>query len=178
MVPFLITLDCFPLKFQMEKIFKNVHELRAYCDANNEELVVTSGGFDPMHVGHLRCLQGSAVIAECTLNTKLAVIVNDDGFLLRKKGYAFQPIAERLEIIAGVEGVDYVVPWDDGSQEVTNALEVLRPIAFTKGGDRDRAENVPEFDLCKRIDCQVYFGVGGGKIQSSSTLVDKIKNRN
>lgn len=84
------------------------------------------------------------------------------------------PIEERLEIIAGVAGVDYVVPWDDGSQTVVGAIEVLQPVIFTKGGDRDKAENVPEFDLCKRIGCDVYFGVGGGKIQSSSTLVSNI----
>ena len=159
----------------MGKIFKSVQELKSYTDSIRKDLVVTSGGFDPMHVGHLRCLQGSAVVVDVNPNTKLAVIVNDDGFLLRKKGYAFMPIEERLEIIAGVAGVDYVVPWDDGSQTVVGAIEVLQPVIFTKGGDRDKAENVPEFDLCKRIGCDVYFGVGGGKIQSSSTLVESIK---
>jgi bifunctional ADP-heptose synthase (sugar kinase/adenylyltransferase) len=158
----------------MGKIFKSVNELKAHAILNKEELVVTSGGFDPMHVGHLRCLQGSAGVVEVIPHTKLAVIVNDDGFLLRKKGYAFMPIEERLEIIAGVAGVDYVVPWDDGSQTVVGAIEILEPVVFTKGGDRDKAENVPEFELCKRIGCDVYFGVGGGKIQSSSTLVDNI----
>ena len=158
----------------MGKIFKSVQELKSYTDSIRKDLVVTSGGFDPMHVGHLRCLQGSAGVVDVNPNTKLAVIVNDDGFLLRKKGYAFMPIEERLEIIAGVASVDYVVPWDDGSQTVVGAIEVLQPVIFTKGGDRDKAENVPEFDLCKRIGCDVYFGVGGGKIQSSSTLVSNI----
>lgn len=158
----------------MGKIFKSVQELKSYTDSIRKDLVVTSGGFDPMHVGHLRCLQGSAGVVDVNPNTKLVVIVNDDGFLLRKKGYAFMPIEERLEIIAGVAGVDYVVPWDDGSQTVVGAIEVLQPVIFTKGGDRDKAENVPEFDLCKRIGCDVYFGVGGGKIQSSSTLVSNI----
>lgn len=158
----------------MGKIFKSVQELKSYTDSIKKDLVVTSGGFDPMHVGHLRCLQGSAGVVDVNPGTKLVVIVNDDGFLLRKKGYAFMPIEERLEIIAGVAGVDYVVPWDDGSQTVVGAIEVLQPVIFTKGGDRDKAENVPEFDLCKRIGCDVYFGVGGGKIQSSSTLVSNI----
>jgi D-beta-D-heptose 7-phosphate kinase/D-beta-D-heptose 1-phosphate adenosyltransferase len=158
----------------MGKIFKSVQELKSYADSIRKDLVVTSGGFDPMHVGHLRCLQGSAGVVDVNPGTKLVVIVNDDGFLLRKKGYAFMPIEERLEIIAGVAGVDYVVPWDDGSQTVVGAIEVLQPVIFTKGGDRDKAENVPEFDLCKRIGCDVYFGVGGGKIQSSSTLVSNI----
>ena len=123
-----------------------------------------------MHVGHLRCLQNSAEIARQN-KVQLVVIVNGDGFLHRKKGFAFMPEAERAEIIAGIAGVDAVVLWDDGTQFVTGALEILRPIIFTKGGDRDSAANVPEFDLCEKIGCKVMFGVGGGKVQSSSDLV-------
>lgn len=127
-----------------------------------------------MHVGHLRCLQESSVIAR-QHKVPLVVIVNGDGFLHRKKGYAFMPESERAEIIAGVSGVDAVVLWDDGTQFVTGALEILRPIIFTKGGDRDSAANVPEFDLCEQIGCKVMFGVGGGKVQSSSDLVNAVK---
>lgn len=160
----------------MSEIFESVQDLRHHADVYNERLIVTSGGFDPMHVGHLRCLLESAeLVKKIGGKTKLAVIVNGDGFLLRKKGYAFMPEAERLEIIAGVNGVDYVVPWDDGSQTVTEALRALKPFAFTKGGDRDAATNVPEFDLCESMGTQVIFGVGGGKIQSSSDLVRAIK---
>jgi D-beta-D-heptose 7-phosphate kinase/D-beta-D-heptose 1-phosphate adenosyltransferase len=110
--------------------------------------------------------------------TRLAVIVNGDGFLLRKKGFAFMPENERIEIIAGVRGVDYVVPWDDGSQTVVGALEILRPFAFTKGGDRDTAANVPEFDVCDRLGTKVIFGMGGGKVQSSSELVAATRDAN
>lgn len=127
-----------------------------------------------MHVGHLRCLQQSAEIAAAH-NAQLVVIVNGDGFLKRKKGFAFMPAFERAEIVAGVRGVDAVVLWDDGGQFVTGALDILRPIFFTKGGDRDSAARVPEFDLCEKIGCKVVFGVGGGKIQSSSDLVKAIK---
>lgn len=162
-------------------IFNSVQELRIHADVFNEELIVTSGGFDPMHIGHLRCLQDSAAICQEKRyirgkKIKLAVIVNGDGFLVRKKGKAFMPEAERMEIIAGIRGVDYVVPWDDGSQTVVEALRILKPIAFTKGGDRDAAANVPEFDLCKEIGCKVIFGVGGGKIQSSSWLIESAAN--
>jgi len=158
------------------KVFENVHELRTFADEWGIDLITTSGGFDPMHVGHLRCIQQTAEIArELGNNSKVVVIVNGDGFLKRKKNYSFMNAAERMEIIAGVAGVDYVVPWDDGGQTVTGALEVLRPVAFTKGGDRDAASNVPEFDICEKIGCRVIFGVGGGKIQSSSDLVKMIK---
>jgi D-beta-D-heptose 7-phosphate kinase/D-beta-D-heptose 1-phosphate adenosyltransferase len=161
----------------LSEILGSVEDLRTLADIKNERLIVTSGGFDPMHVGHLRCLIESADFAQKVGGrTKLAVIVNGDGFLLRKKGYAFMPEAERMEIIAGVKGVDYVVPWDDGSQTVTGALAVLKPFAFTKGGDRDAASNVPEFDLCEQMGTQVIFNVGGGKIQSSSSLVEALKS--
>lgn len=162
----------------MSEIIGSVDDLRTLVDIKNERLIVTSGGFDPMHVGHLRCLIESSELAQkAGKRTRLAVIVNGDGFLLRKKGYAFMPEAERMEIIAGVKGVSYVVPWDDGSQTVTGALAILKPFAFTKGGDRDAASNVPEFDLCEQMGTQVIFNVGGGKIQSSSTLVDAMKSR-
>ena len=157
-------------------IFHSVIDLRNHAETYNEKLIVTSGGFDPMHVGHLRCLVDSAGIARKSgPKFKLAVIVNSDGFLLRKKGYVFMSESERLEIIAGVRGVDYVVPWNDHDQTVTGALEVLKPSAFTKGGDRDAAANVPEFNLCEKIGTKVIFGVGGGKIQSSSNLADAVR---
>jgi D-beta-D-heptose 7-phosphate kinase/D-beta-D-heptose 1-phosphate adenosyltransferase len=159
-------------------VLASVEDLLLQSQINNERLVVTSGGFDPMHVGHLRCILESAAFArQSGHKIRLAVIVNSDGFLIRKKGYAFMPAQERMEIIAGVAGVNYVVPWDDGSQTVTAALAILKPFAFTKGGDRDAETNVPEFDLCREVGCNVIFGVGGGKIQSSSQLVNQLRSR-
>ena len=169
------------MSYKDYSIFKNVDELKMHIDVLNEILVVTSGGFDPLHVGHLRCIQESAEIVRKKRNVKgkkvkLAVIVNGDGFLVRKKGKPFMSEAERLEIIAGIGGVDYVVPWDDGSQTVIGAISALKPLAFTKGGDRDSASNVAEFDICNEIGCDVIFGVGGGKIQSSSWLIESAAN--
>lgn len=167
--------------FKDSSIFKNVEELRIQADILNEELIVTSGGFDPLHIGHLRCLQESAKIKNEKKYLKgkrirVVVIVNGDEFLINKKGKPFMKLEERMEIIAGIDGVDYVVPWYDGTQTVTEALRILKPIIFTKGGDRDSSSNVPEFDLCREINCEVLFGVGGGKIQSSSWLIESSKN--
>lgn len=137
-------------------------------------LVATSGGFDPIHVGHLRCIQASALLKGD--DGLFVVIVNDDGFLQRKKGYVFMPIEERLELVAAIRGVDYVVSWDDGGQFVSGAIEVMRPNIFAKGGDRSTAENVPEYDTCVKVGCHVVFGIGGAnKVQSSSELVQKMQ---
>lgn len=142
--------------------------------SRTKQIVVTSGGFDPIHVGHLRCLQESANIANAGWGV-LVVIVNGDGFLTRKKGKPFMTHAERMEIVAGLKGVDYVIGWDDGGQTVTGALEIIKPNIFTKGGDRTSKENVPEFELCMGINCRVLFNIGGDKIQSSSNLIKGIK---
>ena len=79
-----------------------------------------------------------------------------------------------MELIAGLKGVDLVVAWDDGSQFVTGAIEIMKPNIFAKGGDRSNAENVPEYETCVKIGCTVVFGIGGiEKLQSSSELVRK-----
>lgn len=149
-----------------DDFFKNLERCRVIWD-----IVVTSGGFDPLHVGHVRCLQESRGVGK-KVGPILIVIVNGDGFLERKKGKPFMSHDERMEIIAALSGVDVVVGWDDGSQTVTGAIEKIRPDYFTKGGDRDSSKNVPEFDMCKKVGCEVVFNVGGGKIQSSSDLIE------
>ncbi len=157
-------------------IVSDTIELRRILDEDcTPGIVMTSGGFDPMHVGHLRCILESSKIAKDN-GYKLVVVVNGDGFLARKKGYAFMDVAERMEIIDGIKGVDYVTTWDDGSQVVSGAVLHLRPSIFTKGGDRTDRSNIPEYPTCDAVGCDIITGVGGGKIQSSSDLVAKVKN--
>ena len=165
------------MTYGAKKIFTHaeIDELVDELKSMQFPVYCTSGGFDPLHVGHLRCIQHTATMCQGGPRGKgeaglFVVIVNGDGFLYRKKGYAFMPHHERMEIVAGIEGVDYVIGWDDGSQTVTGAINALRPKYFTKGGDRDSAANVPEFELCEKIGCEVKFNVGGGKIRSSSEL--------
>ena len=134
------------------------------------KIYMTSGGFDPMHIGHLRCIQGTAELAT-EFHGKVVVLVNGDEFLIEKKGKPFMKIDERLEIIAGIRGVDLAVEWYDGCQTVDAALEMFQPDCFTKGGDRKDPATLPEWDTCQKLRCEVVFGVGGGKIQSSSWLL-------
>jgi cytidyltransferase-like protein len=131
-------------------------------------VIMTSGGFDPLHIGHLRCIQESA-----KLGGVLIVVVNEDGFLMRKKGYKVMSVEDRMEIIDGLKGVDYVVPYDDGSQFISGAIELIKPDVFAKGGDRAKPEDIPEWDTCQKVGCKVVFDIGGGKIRSSSELVKK-----
>lgn len=134
-------------------------------------IVATSGGFDPLHVGHLRCIQESRRYAD-----RLVVILNGDGFLLRKKGYVFMPQNERAELVAALGAVDDVLIWDDGSQFVHGALAILRPQLFTKGGDRSSPAQIApeELETCRKIGCRIEYGVGGfEKVQSSSRLASQ-----
>ena len=162
------------------KVYNSVKEFREYVDRDEAwggkgvNVYMTSGGFDPLHVGHLRCILETVDMAEQD-GGYVAVIVNGDGFLKRKKGKAFMTASERAEIIAGIRGVDAAIIWDDGGQTVIGAIEQLKPDFFTKGGDRDNSSNVPEFEVCKRLGTKVVFNVGGGKIQSSSDLVRNAK---
>lgn len=162
------------------KIFATPEELIAFKNNAGDfsKLVTTSGGFDPLHVGHLRCIQETTKIAR-EIGGKSVIIVNGDGFLRRKKGRPFMEHSERMEIVASLQDVDFVVGWEDDSQTVEGCLELLKPAVFCKGGDRSDPSVVPEFPLCQRLGCEIRFGVGGkDKIQSSSELIALAKNDN
>ena len=137
---------------------------------NKTECIVVSGGFDPIHVGHLRMFQEASELA-----SKLIVIVNNDNFLIEKKGYVFMPIAERMEIIEGFGVVDTVVESIDADLTVCKTLEWLSKEEnvniFANGGDRDSKDAIPEAEVCEQNNITMKFNVGGGKIQSSSDLV-------
>jgi len=133
-----------------------------------ERVVAVSGGFDPLHVGHVRMIQAAA-----KLGTRLVVIVNGDEFLVRKKGYAFMQQAERIEILRALRDVDEVVAAVDPDQTVRETLRLVKPHVFANGGDRREAEDIPEAAVCRELGIEMVFNVGGGKVQSSSDLVQR-----
>lgn len=171
-------------------IYTDIHELannivlaRSYSDNDVRHcrgVIATSGGFDPLHIGHIRIIRQSQSLDDEAVkwypqDQLLIVIVNGDGFLTRKKGKPFMKLEERMEIINAIKGVDAVVPWDDGSQTVIGALAILKPNIFTKGGDRSSSDVVPEAEICQQIGCKIIYGVGGtDKVQSSSDLIKGI----
>lgn len=111
--------------------------------------------------------------AAAKLGTRLVVIVNGDEFLVRKKGYAFMPTEERVEILRALRDVDEVVVAVDKDQTVRETLRQVRPDVFANGGDRQAVGDIPEAAVCRELDIEMVFNVGGGKVQSSSDLVQR-----
>ncbi len=133
------------------------------------KIVATSGGFDPIHPGHISCIMESRQYGDTVV-----VIVNGDGFLTRKKGKPFQDLATRMLIVSALREVDYVVPFEiDNDQTVTKALEQLKPHVFTKGGDRVDKDSIPasEWEVCEKYGIKIVGGVGLDKFWSSSDFL-------
>ena len=135
---------------------------------SKEKTVMVSGGFDPLHVGHVRLMKSASQ------HGSVFVILNSDEWLMRKKGYMFMTFDERQEIISSMGAVHDVLSVDDNDGTVCEALERIRPSYFGNGGDR-LSENVPEVDLCKQLGIETIWNLGGEKVQSSSDLVRSYK---
>ena len=130
--------------------------------------ICVSGGFDPLHVGHVRLIESASEHGD------VFVILNSDEWLMRKKGYMFMTFDERKEIIQSMRSVHDVVEVNDNAGTVCEALKRIRPHFFGNGGDR-LSDNVPEVGLCKELGIKMVFNLGGEKIQSSSDLVQSYK---
>lgn len=135
------------------------------------KIVAVSGGFDPVHIGHIRNFKESKKLGD-----KLVVILNNDNWLKLKKGYCFMPQEERKEILESIKYVDEVVysSHTENTKDISicEDLRKLKPNVFAKGGDRT-ADNIPEIPVCEEIDCEIVYNIGeGGKVQASSTLVE------
>ena len=147
-----------------------LYKIKDIHDLTSNKSVVVSGGFDPIHVGHVRMIQEAHMLAVNLGCSGITVIANSDEWLIRKKGKVFMPLAERMEILAAITGVYNVVVWDDGSPDVCGALRIIKPTIFANGGDRDNADGLPEKAVGDELGINMVFNVGGGKVQSSSWL--------
>lgn len=129
--------------------------------------VLISGGFDPIHVGHVRYIQEAR-----KLGSHLTVIVNSDEWLKRKKGKAFMSQDDRKEIIKAISGVSDVYIYAGPNDDVSDAILRFRPDIFAKGGDRT-IDTLPQVEInaCKEVGCEIICNVGGDKIRSSSELL-------
>ena len=134
---------------------------------NKKPTVMVSGGFDPVHVGHIR------MIREASEYGDVIVIANSDEWLFRKKGFVFMEFSKRIEILNAIKGVILVDSVDDGDDTVCEAIRRHKPTYFANGGDRGR-ENTPEMSVCDEIGTKLLWSIGGDeKADSSSDLVKK-----
>ena len=143
-------------------------------------VVAVSGGFDPVHIGHVRLFEAARKLGD-----ELVVILNNDNWLLKKKGYVFMPQKDRKEILEAILHVDRVVisshSKDPEDMSVAEDLAKVRPHVFANGGDRTAQDSHrkasslnPDREMCVRLGVEMRFNVGrGGKIRSSSEIVKK-----
>ncbi|HTE48517.1 MAG TPA: adenylyltransferase/cytidyltransferase family protein [Candidatus Paceibacterota bacterium] len=142
-----------------------------------KKIVMVSGGFDPVHIGHVRMFNEAKKLGD-----ELVVVVNNDNWLRLKKGYVFMPEGERKEIIEAFEAVDRVIlsSHERNTKDISicRDLLTLRPHIFAKGGDRHSGNiPTPEVSVCEEIGCAIVNDIGfGGKVQSSSDLVKKARD--
>jgi D-beta-D-heptose 7-phosphate kinase/D-beta-D-heptose 1-phosphate adenosyltransferase len=142
------------------------------------KIVLVTGGFDPIHSGHIAYLQAAKQLGDV-----LIVGVNSDEWLTRKKGKPFLPWEERATIVSGLKDVTRVINFDDSDGSAKDAIRKLRAIypnqmiVFANGGDRTK-DNIPEMDLLNEyLHLTFVFGVGGeNKANSSSWILEEWKN--
>lgn len=136
--------------------------------------VAISGGFDPVHVGHIELMEKARGLGD-----RLVLIMNNDNWLVAKKGFAFMPEQERAAVLRAIRYVDEVLitKHEKNTQDmsVCKELEELRPDIFANGGDR-KHDNIPEYELCDKLGIEMVFNLGD-KIQSSSDLVKRAKEK-
>lgn len=135
------------------------------------KIVIATGGFDPVHSGHIKYLEAARQLGD-----RLIVGLNSDAWLSRKKGQPFMPWEERAAVLKAMSFVGYVLPFDDSDGSACALLEEIKSsysyaqIIFANGGDRT-ATNIPEMRV---KDVIFQFGVGGeNKANSSSWILQE-----
>lgn len=136
------------------------------------KIVIATGGFDPVHSGHIAYFEQAALLGDLLL-----VGLNSDSWLRRKKGRAFMPYVERSAVIKNLRMVHQVLELDDVDGSGADGIRQCRAlypdaeIIFANGGDRD-ASNIPEMKIFKDDqNLRFEFGVGGNWKQNSSRWI-------
>lgn len=155
----------------MGQIISELAELKRIIDEEKErgrKVVFGNGCFDLLHVGHVRYLKGAKALGDV-----LIVAVNDDSSVtgLGKRKQVVTPARERAEIIAAIEGVDYVILFSEPNVE--SLLRILQPHIHAKGTDYTE-ESVPEGEIVRAHGGRVAI-VGDPKDHSTRDLIKAIK---
>lgn len=133
-------------------------------------VVIATGGFDPIHAGHLSYLESAKRLGDW-----LVVGVNSDEWLSRKKGQPFMSLSDRSRIVDSLKWVDYTIAFDDTDGSAIDAIKRVRrmfpnsQLIFANGGDRT-SENIPEMKFTDS-NLRFEFSVGGNDKQNSSSLI-------
>lgn len=139
-------------------------------------VVVVSGYFNPLHLGHVRMLEAAS-----RLGDKVVVIVNNDFQQRLKKGKIIMNEAERLEVVRALRYVDEAVLAIDRDPSIVRTLERVAQthagakVIFANGGDRQSAADVPETAVCERYGIELLFGVGGNEKLNSSSNINQLR---
>ena len=142
-----------------------------------EKLSLVTGGFDPIHSGHIRYFKEARAFTDY-----LVVGLNGDPWLTRKKGQYFQSWKERAEIVRHLNMVDAVISYNDDDDSscnaITKCLDIAQTVIFCNGGDREKT-NTPEVNKYgENPRVEFEFGVGGDdKMNSSSWILHKYFQR-
>jgi len=132
------------------------------------KIVAASGFFNPIHVGHIEYLERAKKLGDF-----LIVIVNTDKQVAIKGSTNFMPEDDRLNIVRSLRCVDYALLATDDDGSVCKTLEAIRPHIFAKGGDRN-INNIPEFDVCNKLNIEIIDNLGK-KIRASSEILKHVK---
>ena len=153
--------------------FGQAPNFRVLVRSPEKRVVLVTGGFDPLHSGHLAYFKAAKALGDT-----LVVGINSDSWLKRKKGRSFYTWNERFQLIKNLEMIDYVIEFNDDENNSINAIKQSTQtfpgakIIFANGGDRT-SENIPEMSLNDN-NLEFIFGVGGNfKMNSSSWILNK-----
>jgi D-beta-D-heptose 7-phosphate kinase/D-beta-D-heptose 1-phosphate adenosyltransferase len=143
---------------------------------------IVSGGYDPIHEGHIE-----NIIESRQNSDGVIALINSDEWLIRKKGKNFMSFAMRKMILENIKGVIEALGFDDSDNSACAGLELVRKkypndkLMFAKGGDRN-AGNIPELDTCAKLNIEIKYDVGTSisgrrKPNSSSWLLQGWKDK-
>lgn len=145
-------------------------ERLAELKAAGRRIAFANGHFDLLHVGHLRYLQDARAEGDV-----LVVALNGDASVARLKGPGrpIVPAAERAELLAALNPVDFVVIFDEDTP--AGLLARLRPDVHCKGTDYGTPERVPEYEVVRSYGGRTAL-VGDPKDHATSDLIAKVRS--